>query len=229
MQRTTVGPWGLVLRLRFAVLNTVEANGCLTLTGDGRMKTACLATLVIFATFVLTANEAAAAPPMQMDLIISAGNAALCEHDFSKASATIQINERNDGTTGVVLKVKKAKPNHIYTMWIKLAGVSPLTGAGATPAAGAADIQAIIDNSESDSAAGANAFYTNAAGNGTLHITLDFLLSDGIYPFSQHDGDLSDGLIGSAPFTFRVISHCTDHLQHGLSPGIHEPTFQISL
>ena len=127
------------------------------------------------------------------------------------------------------MKLRKAKPNHLYTGWLKLAGKSPLTGAGATPLAGTGDIQTIIGNANSTSAAGANAFYTNAAGNATHSLTLDFHLSDGVYPFSDFDGSKDDVGIGDTPFTIRVISHCTDLVQHGLTPGPHEPTFQISL
>ena len=57
----------------------------------------------------------------------------------------------------------------------------------------------------------------------------EILLSDGVYPFSRYDAGLADVPSGDSPFTFRIISHCTDLLQHGLTPGVHEPTFQISL
>lgn len=174
---------------------------------------------------VLAAKAARA--PQDMKLVITEENAGLCGHDFSRASATMQIKEKNDGTTQVTLQVRGAVPNSIYTMWLRInAPGSPLFGgAGATPAAGTGDLQTIIDNADTESAAGANAFYTNAAGNGTLHVTLDFHLSDGVYPFSEFDDSVDDGTIGDTPFTFRVISHCTDGLQHGLNFGPHEATF----
>lgn len=167
--------------------------------------------------------------PLDMDLIISDANAEKCDHDYSKASATVRVRETNKGTTEVTIKVNHAKPNHIHTVWLRVASGSPITSAGATPLAGTGDIQTIIDNADSASTAGANAFMTNAAGNATLHVTLDFHLSDGLYPFSNYDSNLSDAYIGHSPFTLRVISHCTDDKQHGLLPGPHEPTFQISL
>jgi hypothetical protein len=167
--------------------------------------------------------------PQAMDLVISDANAALCDHDYSKASATVRVDEKKDGTTMITVKLKGCKPNSIHTLWLRLAGASPLSGAPAAPLAGTGDIQTIIDNADSASDAGANAFYTNAAGNGTLHVTLDFLLSDGIYPFSAYDGSLSDVGIGHDPFTLQVSSHCTDEQQHGLVPGVNEPTFRISL
>jgi hypothetical protein len=166
--------------------------------------------------------------PLDMDLIISDAHAEECDHDYSKASATVRVRETNKGTTEVTIKVKGGKPNHIHTVWLRVSK-SPITCAGATPLAGTGDIQTIIDNANSASTAGANAFMTNAAGNATLHVALDFLLSDGLYPFSKYDSDLSDAYIGHTPFTLRVISHCTDDEQHGLVPGVHEPTFQISL
>ena len=108
-------------------------------------------------------------------------------------------------------------------------GPSPVTNIGATPAAAAVDLLNILNKADSESASADNAFYTNSRGNGHLEFWLDFRLSKGVYPFSKHDPALPDGGIGHTPFTFRVISHCTDNLQHGGYPGPHEPTFQISL
>ena len=192
------------------------------------MKTAHSCGFMTMAMLALAATTAPAAPPLPMDLIISAENEAVCEHDYSNASATIKIKEKANGKTKIKIKIKNAKPNHLYTVWLKLDGTSPLSGIGATPAAGSGDIQTIIDNADTACAAGANAFYTNSAGKGKLRITLDFHLSDGIYPFSAFDGS-PDVAIGNTPFSFRVISHCTDGQQHGLYPGVHEPTFQISI
>ncbi|MDH3444650.1 MAG: hypothetical protein OEN50_12035 [Deltaproteobacteria bacterium] len=175
----------------------------------------------------LLPRNADSVPPQAMNLIISPGNAAICFHDYSNTSATIQIKER-ESTTEVTIKVRGAKPNHIHTAWIKIAGPSPISGGGATPAAPTSEIDNIIATAGT-AITGTNGFYTNAAGNGTLHINLDFLLSDGVYPFSRYDSSLADIPLGNTPFSFRVISHCTDDLQHGLSPGTHEPTFQIQL
>jgi hypothetical protein len=196
------------------------------------MNSKLILTLAIAASVVVLGGvgpEVVADAPLDMDLIITAANAEICDHDYSDASATIQIDEKNDGTTEITIAVRKAKPNHLYTAWIKVAGTSPISGAGATPAAATSDIDTIIDNADSASDDGANAFYTNSAGNATVHITLDFHLSDGVYPFSAYDDSYSDVSIGDTPFTFRVISHCTDDEQHGVYPGVHEPTFQISL
>lgn len=173
------------------------------------------------------AAEAYAGPPQMLEVIISEANAAVCEHDYSRAIATVKVKERRT-TTRLTFKVYDAKPNHIHTVWYKLASGSPLTGSGATPAAPTSQIDNIFAYSGT-AIPTANAFYTNSAGDGTLRVELDFLLSGGVYPFSQYDSSLADVPSSDTPFTFRVISHCTDFLQHGLIPGVHEPTFQISL
>lgn len=161
-----------------------------------------------------------------MDFIVSEDHAATCGEDFDGAYAKLKIKENTQtGTTTVKIKVKKAVPNMIYTVWM-FAPVSPLTGAPATPLAPttALDDLALSTPPEAGATSGANVFWTNAAGNGNLQVDLDFLLSDGVYPFE--DGDVA---LGSTPFSLRVISHCTDDVSHGLLPGPHEPTFQISL
>ena len=165
-----------------------------------------------------------------MDLIITSENAATCNHDFSSAKAWLRIREKNNGKTKVVIRIRKAKPNHIYTVWLKLDGVSPISGGGATPLAAPADIANIIANADTQSASADNAFYTNSRGHGYLEVWFpDHVFSTGIYKFSDVDPNFADVAIGTSPFTIRVISHCTDDLQHGLSAGTHEPTFQISL
>ncbi len=189
-----------------------------------------LLTAVLCAALLGTSTASAGAPTRKsMDLIISEAHAAMCGHDYSRARATIRVRERRNGTTRVVIRVRNAAPNRLHTVWLKLDGASPITGAGATPAAGACDLEDIIDNADTQSAVGANAFYTNDRGHAVVRITLDFRLSEGVFPFSLHDDSLGDVAIGNAPFTFRVISRCADDLQHGLVPGPHEPTFQVSL
>ena len=191
-----------------------------------RMYVALLAVLVLLG---IQSAQAHGLYWKKMDTIISDAHAELCDHDFSRARASTLVWERRDGTSLVVIRVRGAVPNSLYTVWLKLAGASPITGAGATPLAASGDIQEIMEGAGTDSAAGANAFYTNARGNGTLVLRLDYHLTDGVYPFSAFDADLSDVAVGDTPFTLRVISHCTDGLQHGMVPGPHEPTFQISL
>lgn len=162
----------------------------------------------------------------QMDLIVSEDHAALCGEDFDNAKAKLKIKENSQtGKTTVSIQVKNGVPDMIYTVWM-FAPVSPLTGAPASPLAPTTELENLAESTppEAGSTEGANAFWTDEDGDGVLVVTLDFLLSDGVYPYE--DGDVP---LGSFPFSMRVISHCTDNLSHGLLPGPHEPNFQISL
>ncbi len=49
-----------------------------------------------------------------------------------------------------------------------------------------------------------------------MWIPIDFSLFLGVYPFSACNPALQDVAIGTVPFTFRVVTHCTDNIQHGL-------------
>ncbi len=161
-----------------------------------------------------------------MTLIASEGAAATCGFDYVDAEARLKVKENlGAGTTTVTIKLDDAVPDMIYTVWM-FAPVSPLTGAPATPLApthALADL-ALSTPPAAGSTEGANAFWTDEDGDGKLKVELDFLLSDGVYPFAE--GDVT---LGSVPFSLRVISHCVDDVSHGLLPGVHEPTFQISL
>ena len=179
---------------------------------------------------------------MPMETVITAPNAVLCGHDFTHAAATAEIEERADDTTRVTIRVFNAKPSHIYTIWLKLDGVSPVAPVmGATPLASTDGLSNIIANTslvgpaEASTTAifqGGNAFYTDANGNGSLTVFLDFRLSLDIYPFSRVPplGTYPDFPLSSNPFAFRVISHCQDNVQHGVFAGVlHEPTFELDL
>lgn len=95
-----------------------------------------------------------------------------------------------------------------------------------------------------------NGLLTGPDGNGTLDVTLDFVLSHGVYPFSRFDTTpfpelpqppeiLPDAeiktLLDKAGGTIRVITHFADipvfgqPLGHGLVPGDHEPAFDWML
>lgn len=170
-------------------------------------------------------GNGAGAERLDLDAIMSEANANVCDVDFSDASGSLVIQENpQQGTTRLTFHISHAVPDMIYSVWLR--STSPLTGKPATPAAPttALDDLAIISPPEIGGTSAANAFYTGPSGNGTVTFNLDFLLSDGVYPFAE-----GDSTINSSPFTFRVISHCTDGLVHGLIPGPHEPNFQISL
>jgi hypothetical protein len=168
-------------------------------------------------------------PSEEMDLIISSVDSKTCGNDYSHARALVRVDERPDGTTDVGFKVQNAAPLTLYTVWLKLDGLSPISGAGAVPAVASTDIRTVIVHADTPSAAPANAFYTDGDGNAAVTIRFDFHFSDDLYPFSKYDPAFADVPIGDTPFTLRVNSHCADGLQHGLVPGPHEPTFQISL
>ena len=176
-----------------------------------------------------TRPEPLQSPPeadwLPLDLIANTNAEAVCQKDFDKAKGFVVINENLlSGTTLLTFRIQHALPNMVHSIWLRAA--SPITGAAATPAAPttALDDLAPFTPPAAGTTIGANAFSTNAAGNATFTTELDFLLSDGFYPFPQGDSPIE-----SAPFTLRVISHCTDGLIPGLLPGTHEPNFQVSL
>jgi hypothetical protein len=153
-----------------------------------------------------------------------------CTADYTAASAKFFVYEGIfTEKTWVLINVKDAEPSHLHTLWLKVDGASPLTGIGATPGAGFDDYDAIQANDGTAVAVG-NGFATNGDGDGHLWTRFDYHLSDGTIPFSDYTGNPDDDRgVGSSPFTFRVISHCTDGIAHGLLPGPHEPQFQTSL
>lgn len=160
----------------------------------------------------------------------SGGDYAACTADYTAARARIAIYESFfSDRTWVSVSVENAEPNHLHTMWLKVDGTSPLSGIGAGPATGFQDFDAVQATAGTNEAVG-NAFKTDDKGNGWLLVRFDYRLSDGVIPFSDYTGNAADDRgLGTTPFTFRVISHCTDGLAHGLVPGPHEPQFQISL
>jgi len=131
-------------------------------------------------------------------------------------------------------------------------GGSPLTGGGSTPLAPSWALDSLLESTGSSDGVTngtrsiANGVRTNSDGNANFSLHLDFPIFDGAYPF-QHmenfDPDDSRYPIDnpalhpvaivnpeapriSAPFLIRMVSHCTDELGHGLTPGAREPWFQ---
>jgi hypothetical protein len=191
-------------------------------------------------------TPAGTAVTMPMKLVISSEHAALCGQDYTRATATAEIEERAHPTyptvtfgTRVTIRVFNVKPNHIYTVWLKLDGPSPIVPVmAATPLASTSGLANIIRNTSligpTEAATTAifqdgNAFYTDGNGNGELRVVLDFQLSDDLYPFSRV-GPYPDFPLSTNPFALRVISHCQDFVQHGIFSGNrHEPTFDLDL
>ncbi len=152
-------------------------------------------------------------------------------------TASAKINEnQGKGTTAITIKVEQAKPNEFYGVWIRLKNESPLgTHIAATALAPTTAITQLLAITPPNlgSTDMINGFFTNAEGNGLLRVELDFLLSEGVYPFSRYDPALPNVPLLSANDasggTLRIVAHCTDHLGHGLVPGTHEPSFDWAL
>ena len=87
-----------------------------------------------------------------------------------------------------------------------------------------------------------NSFSTDSSGNGTFKTDVNFPIVGGAYPFQQSGGasarpghddhaDVPTAIVdprtgNGGPFLFRVVSHCTDGANHGLSPATREAFFQ---
>lgn len=124
-------------------------------------------------------------------------NAPDTEHPetWADASASLRLIER-DGNSLLRFRVNDARPNTLYTIWVRLLGTdsngdpyggSPLTGIPVTPLAHSDELPdqlaATLPNPGSDTLS--NGFRTNRRGNGRLTIRLDFPLSSGAYPFQR--------------------------------------------
>jgi hypothetical protein len=124
---------------------------------------------------------------------------------------------------------------------------SPWTGGGATPLCSGTEFDSLNDNSPWNNAAGSqaglcNSFFTGDNGDGKLKTTVNFPIVGGAYPFQQsggtpsrpgHDGhaDVPTAIVdprtgNGGPFMIRVVSHCLDNANHGLSPSNREAWFQ---
>lgn len=69
---------------------------------------------------------------VELTNILSANNAALCEEEFpSDARATLFLQQTH-GQTWLTIIVHNARPNALFTVWVFLDVISPLTGRDAT-------------------------------------------------------------------------------------------------
>ncbi len=171
---------------------------------------------------------------------------------WQNATASLEVSQKGDSSK-VEIEVDGAVPNTLFTVWVRIKGVnglnpagSPLTGGGATPLAPGSALDALnaispwVDPAGAPSSA--NAFSTNASGEGDIEINLDFPLVRGAYPFqmttTSRPGHENHPNVPTAiadprepgqegtPFLIRVVSHCTDNASHGLSPATREAWFQ---
>lgn len=114
---------------------------------------------------------------------------------WSEATARLRLNERNGHST-LTFRLRNAKPNTLYTVWLRLLGQdsegnayggSPLTGIPVTPLAPSHELPdqlaATLPNPGSDTLS--NGFRTNGDGDGRLTIRVDFPITSGAYPFQR--------------------------------------------
>jgi hypothetical protein len=134
--------------------------------------------------------------------------------DYAKAS--IEIEQEGSGSN-VEIKVKNAKPDTLYTVWVRMQGSahgganntaggvdpdtgdtvygttfggSPITGGGATPLAHTKHLdQLVADWVGPGSPTAGNSFNTNGKGNGKFKVKLDFPVVGGAYPFNRMSHD----------------------------------------
>ncbi len=157
------------------------------------------------------------------------------------AAAAVEV-EQYDATTTIRISLTGARPDTLFTAWLRLRGKdpvsgetyggSPLTDAGSTPLAPSTDLAGLAAMSETVGAEAApNAFWSDASGNGQLEVTLDTPLIGGEYRFDRYDTALDAVRITGAPdaaFMIRLASHCTDGLAHGLVQQDRETWFNWS-
>jgi hypothetical protein len=179
----------------------------------------------------------------------SSGNqTATVEIQQSTAQSRVEIEVRDarpDTVYTVWLRMKGEGPGG------DTIGGSPMTGGGATPLAPGSALDGMMHYSPPLSVGTANptnGFTTDGDGDADFSIDLDFPVFGGAYPFQAASDSAVDDLVNagsgwplvripspvvnpsdsniSAGFLLRVISHCTDGLGHGLSPGNREAWFQ---
>jgi len=157
------------------------------------------------------------------------------------ATATVHIAQTAT-RTDVEIELSSARPNTLFTSWLRLKGTdpdtgesfggNPITGKGSTALAPSTDLAELVAMSELEGVDEApNAFWTDGSGNGTLRVALDMPLIDGEYPFDSYDSTLEPVATVRAPyapFLIRLASHCTDELAHGILQGDREMWFNWS-
>jgi len=173
--------------------------------------------------------------------------------DYQDSTGKLTIAQSGTSST-VNVEIEDAVPNTHFTVWMRIKGGSgfnsagsPWTGGGATPLCSGTEFDDLNANSPWNNPAGTtdllcNSFYTDGAGDGTLKTTVNFPVVGGAYPFQQSGGtaagpggdaipDVPTAIVdprtgNGGPFMIRVVSHCTDNANHGLSPATREAWFQ---
>jgi len=177
----------------------------------------------------LTASDGVSGQTFLMDTVYAGPG-------YPDAIAELTYDCLPDGSTGVEINVSGAAPDQFYSIWLKLEGISPLTGIDVVPLAGVSDLAALalstpddkltptatslglVGDDGSGATSGPNGFFTDGNGNATSSLTLDFpLIEGGVFPFDQFDPSLSAVPLDSTPFLLNALSH-TDQVGHGLFP-----------
>lgn len=157
------------------------------------------------------------------------------------ASAGIIVEQTSERTL-VDITISDARPDTLFTAWLRLRGTDPETGenyggnpisdAGSTPLAPSTELESLIALSETvGGTEAANVMITDESGNATYSVELDFGMIGGAYPFERYDESLEPvNIVGApdAPFMIRLASHCQDGLAHGLVQGDREIWFNWS-
>jgi len=167
--------------------------------------------------------------------VLDPNGQALCGGDFADADAMLRIRQRG-GQTRLAMRVRNARPDTAYSVWLRLADLSPFTGLPFTAAVHTADVPGLIpitpdaqlltnELGPGDDGIGGpvalNGFYTDSRGNGEWNVTLDFPLVGGAYQW-QRVSSQPRSPFDDSPFLLAVASHCSDNLFHGLAPGAFE-------
>lgn len=174
--------------------------------------------------------------------------AALCQIDgntspdhWADARADLVLTQ-NATASEVTVTVEGARPDTLFTIWLMLAGGSPLMQTGATALIHSDDMAEAVELISAPTNVATNGFTTDSDGNGSITLTLDYAIVGGAFPFQRYEGfdaenaaftrdepraipvAIADAATG-APFTLRLASHCGDNLHNGLIAGQHEPWF----
>ena len=96
-------------------------------------RSALIAGVAGFILCVSLSGASARIEQVKLSNVLSEGNAALCEEDFpSDARATLFLKQTR-GQTWLTIIVHNARPHALFTVWLFLSGLSPLTGVDAMP------------------------------------------------------------------------------------------------
>lgn len=131
--------------------------------------------------------------------------------DWAAATASLEV-QQSGGSSHVEIEVSNARPDTVYTVWLRMKGTgpdgseigwqqaktdgsdcngSPLTCGGATPLVNSASLGSVLGYSPpfAGTTNPSNGFTTDALGNGEFEVSLDFPVVGGAYPFHRTDAD----------------------------------------